>query len=228
MSTDIADAVGWAKPAPMPKDVPRTGKDALRVFLANLSPRAIIAMLIPAIVARLWLGNWGVWDAVIVAAVIAYWPINEWLIHVFMLHYKPVTVLGRKIDFHLPRTHRAHHANPWHLPRVFIPRHVFPTTIPIFLLIVALSPDKGLALSFVCIYLLLGLHYEWCHYLAHIGWCPQIGYYQRRVREHRLHHFRNESYWWGVSMGLGDRLFGTAPDPAKVDRSNTTGKPVTG
>ena len=217
--------MGPAKPAPMPKDAPRTRADALRVFFSSLSPRWLIAMIVPAVAARIWVGGWSVWDAVIVAAIVAYWPINEWLIHVFMLHYKPVTLMGRTIDFHLPRTHREHHANPWYLPRVFIPRHIFPTTAPFFALIIWLSPDKGLALTFVAFYLLMGLHYEWCHYLAHIGWCPKIAYYERRVREHRMHHFRNENYWWGVSMGLGDRLFGTAPDPATVDRSATTGDP---
>ena len=60
------------------------------------------------------------------------------------------------------------------------------------------------------------------HYLAHIPWCPDNSYYQRRVREHRWHHFRNENYWWGVSMGLGDRVLGTAPAVEEVGRSGTT------
>lgn len=223
-----ADIVGAAKPAPMPKDVPRTALVAVRVFFSNLSPQIISIAALAAVIWRLSLGGWGLWDALIVAALVAYWPINEWLIHVFMLHYKPVTLFGRKLDFYLPRTHREHHANPWHLPRVFIPRHIFPWVLPVYALILWLVPDLRLGLTFVAAYLLLGLHYEWCHYLAHIGWCPPLGYYQRRVREHRLHHFRNENYWWGVSMGVADRWFGTAPDPANVDRSLTTGKPVTG
>lgn len=217
------EGVGAAKPAQQPKDLPRTAGEAVRVFFGSLSPRLLSAMIVIALGWRLAVGGWSLWDAAIVAALVAYWPINEWLIHVVLLHYKPRTVFGKRWDFHLPRTHREHHANPWYLPRVFIPRHVFPTTAPIFLAIVLLSPDRGLALTFVSAYLLLGLHYEWCHYLAHIGWCPPLEYYRRRVREHRLHHFRNENYWWGVSMGLGDRYFRTAPDPAAVDRSLTTG-----
>jgi hypothetical protein len=42
------------------------------------------------------------------------------------------------------------------------------------------------------------------------------------VREHRYHHFRNENFWWGVSMGLGDRVLGTAPPVEDVGRSGTT------
>jgi hypothetical protein len=41
------------------------------------------------------------------------------------------------------------------------------------------------------------------------------------VREHRWHHFRNENYWWGVSMGMGDRLFRTAPAVEETGRSGT-------
>lgn len=224
MNTDTyTSGVGAAKPAAAPKDIPRTANEAVRVFFSNLSPRTLIVFALAALIWRIALGGWSVWDAVIVAALVAYWPINEWLIHVVILHYKPRTIFGYRLDFHLPRTHREHHANPWYLPRVFIPRHVFPTTLPLFMLIVWLSPDRGLALTFTTAYLLLGLHYEWCHFLAHIGWCPPVEYYRRRVREHRLHHFRNENFWWGVSMGWGDRMLRTAPDPAQVDRSLTTG-----
>jgi len=44
------------------------------------------------------------------------------------------------------------------------------------------------------------------------------------AREHRYHpiHSRNENFWWGVSMGSGDRLFGTAPPAENTGRSGTT------
>lgn len=219
----IGQGVGAARPAPQPKHLPRTAREALRTFLSTPSPLLVITMALTALAARIALGGWSVWDAVIAVALLAWWPINEWLIHVFVLHYKPRRIFGRTFDFPLPRKHRAHHADPWDLSLVFIPRHVFFWTPPLFALIVWLAPDRGLALTFVATYLLLGVHYEWSHYLAHIGWCPPLEYYRRRVREHRLHHFRNENYWWGVSMGLGDRLLGTAPDVAQVDRSQTTG-----
>lgn len=222
-TASYTSGVGAAKPAPAPADLPRSASHALRVFFGSLSPRIISVLALAALIWRIALGGWSAWDAVIAAALVAYWPLNEWLIHVLILHYKPRTIFGHRFDFHLPRTHREHHANPWYLPRVFIPRHVFTFTVPLFALILWLVPDLRLGLTFVATYLLLGLHYEWCHYLAHIGWCPPIEYYRRRVREHRLHHFRNENYWWGVSMGIGDRLLGTAPDPAQVDRSLTTG-----
>lgn len=215
--------VGAAKPAAQPKHLPRTAGEAFRVFLSTPSPLMVSMLAVTAVITRLYIGGWSWWDAAIVAALLAYWPINEWLIHVFLLHYKPRKILGRTFDFALPRKHRAHHADPWDLSLVFIPRHVFLWTPPLFVLIVWLAPDRGLALTFVATYLVLGVHYEWSHFLAHIGWCPPLEYYRRRVREHRLHHFRNENYWWGVSMGAADRLFGTAPDSSEVERSGTTG-----
>ena len=217
-----------AKRNPMrpPDTLPRTAAEAWRVFLTHPSP-LLIALFVAILGAwRLALGNFGWGDALLALAIVAYFPFNEWLIHVFMLHYKPRKVFGRTLDFYLPKTHRRHHADPWNLKWVFIPRHIHFWTVPeVALILFVLWPWKELALTGLTTYLVLGLHYEWVHFLAHIPWSPQKGvlgaYYQRRVREHRYHHFRNENFWWGVSMGLGDRLLGTAPAVEEVGRSGT-------
>lgn len=210
-----------------PDTLPRDARTALRVFAAHASPQ-LIALFVAILGAwRLALGGFGWGDALVALAVLAYFPLNEWLIHVFMLHYRPRKLLGRTVDFYLPITHRRHHADPWNLKWVFIPRHVHLWTLPAIALILwAAWPVKELALTGLTVYLMLGLHYEWVHFLSHVPWCPSgpvIGpYYQRRVREHRYHHFRNENFWWGVSMGLGDRLLRTAPPVEEVGRSGTT------
>lgn len=213
------------RPAQVPKELPRTGSDALRTFLRHTSPRVLIALCAVLVPARLALGEWSLMDVWIALAILAYWPFNEWLIHVFVLHHRPRRILGLRWDYLVAHRHRQHHADPWHLPLVFIPVHVFPASIAALLLLAwLLAPSMPLALTGLSVYLLLSLHYEWCHYLAHIGWCPQgfFGHYQRRVREHRLHHFRNEQYWWGVSMGAADRVLRTAPAADAVSRSDGT------
>lgn len=227
--TQMIAASDTAQRNPMrpPDHLPRDSRTALRVFWRHPSTLLIAAFVVVFGGWRLALGSFGWVDALIVVAILAYFPVNEWLIHVVMLHWKPRKLLGRTIDFYLPKTHRRHHADPWNLKWVFIPRHVHAWTLPAGLLLVwALWPWKEWVLNGLTTYLLLGLHYEWVHFLAHIPWCPQRGvlgaYYQRRVREHRYHHFRNENYWWGVSMGLGDRLFGTAPAVETTVRSATT------
>jgi hypothetical protein len=214
-----------AKRNPMrpPDTLPRTAGAALRVFVLHPSGWLIALFVLICGGIRLSWGPLHLADALVALAVLAYFPINEWLIHVFMLHYKPRKLFGRTIDFYLPITHRRHHADPWNLKWVFIPRHIHlitPFTVAVLMWI--LWPWKELALTGITAYLLLGLHYEWVHFLAHIPWCPPIAYYQGRVREHRYHHFRNENYWWGVSMGMGDRLFGTAPSVEDIGRTGTT------
>lgn len=214
-----------AKRNPMrpPEHLPRSGREALRVFLGHPSAQIIAFFVVLLCGARLFVGGWSWMDAALALAILAYFPVNEWLIHTVMLHYRPRRLFGRTIDFYLPKTHRRHHADPWNLKWVFIPRHVHLLVAPTAVVLLALLwPWKELVLTGLAAYLILGLHYEWVHFLCHIPWCPDSEYYRRRVREHRYHHFRNENYWWGVSMGLGDRLFRTAPPVEEVRRSGTT------
>lgn len=211
-----------------PNRLPRDASSAIKVFIRHPSTQLIALAFLAAIIARIWLGHFSWIDAAVAIGIWAYFPVNEWLIHVFILHFKPVTMFGRTFDFYLPKTHRRHHAEPWNIDWIFIPRHVHVLTFPLFALIAFAAYHWGgltvgaPVLSGIVVYLFFGLHYEWVHYLAHIPWCPNISYYKRRVREHRWHHFRNENYWWGVSMGLGDRIFGTAPLVEDIGRSGTT------
>lgn len=219
-------------PLQPPERLPRDAGAAIREFLRRPSPQMIALAFLIALATRVWAGHFSWIDAVVALGVWAYFPVNEWLIHVFMLHYKPKKIFGRTIDFYLPTTHRHHHAEPWNLDWVFIPRHIHAMVFPLIAAIGIAAyvfggtEIGGPVLSGLTVYLLLGVHYEWSHYLAHIPWCPNIAYlgayYRRRVREHRWHHFRNENYWWGVSMGMGDRLFGTAPRVEETSRSGTT------
>lgn len=205
-----------------PADSPRTAGQAIRVFLAHPSPLIIVAALIGLGLLRMQEGGLGWLDAVIALGVFALFPVNEWMIHVFILHYRPCRIFGVTVDFYLPKTHRRHHADPWNLDWVFVPRHVHALVLgAVALAYFVAGTWRPELLTFSFVYLLLGLHYEWVHYLTHITWSPPVAYYVQRVLEHRWHHFRNENYWWGVSMGMGDRLFGTAPDAKGVSRSGT-------
>jgi sterol desaturase/sphingolipid hydroxylase (fatty acid hydroxylase superfamily) len=65
-------------------------------------------------------------------------------------------------------------------------------------------------------------HYEWTHLLVHTRYRPTTRRYARLARHHRLHHYRNEDHWLGVTSNIGDRLFGTLPkDRADVPLSPT-------
>ncbi len=205
-------------------DSPATAGRALAVFFTTPSPMILVALTSVFAGLRLYQGNFTWADAIAPAIIFAFWPMLEWLIHVYMLHYKPVTIFGRKLDFLLPQTHRDHHAEPWDLKQVFIPLHIFPLVAPLLIIgCYLIMPTTELAHGALAVYFLLALNYEFCHYLAHIRWSPPSEYYRRRVRLHRFHHFKNENKWWGVSMGLADVLLGTAPNPESTERSSTTG-----
>jgi len=55
------------------------------------------------------------------------------------------------------------------------------------------------------------LTYEWAHHLIHSAYRPKGRYYRYISRAHRLHHFRNEHYWYGVTIHLGDHVLRTFP-----------------
>jgi hypothetical protein len=201
---------------------PRTLREALPVFLAHASPRVLIVCLSLAIATRIAVGDFSAWDLAPLAAILVYWPIQEWLIHVFILHAKPRTIFGRSFDGRVPRKHRAHHREPWRLELLFIPTHSFVYSIPILIgLWWLVTPTLELALTGITAHFALALHYEWVHFLVHTRVQPRSAYYQRLWKNHRRHHFKNEHYWYGVTMLGGDRLLGTAPDLAAVPTSKT-------
>lgn len=221
-----APAVAAAEEAPAvpnaPAALPATWREAVPEFLRHASPRFLLAALSVAVAARIAVGGWSPWDVVPVLALLAFWPIQEWLIHVFILHRRPTRWRGRTVDFRVPRKHRAHHADPWRLDLVFIPFHSFAYSLPILVgLWLLVAPSTPLALTGICAHLALALHYEWVHYLCHTRVSPRLGYYQRLVKNHRRHHFKNEHYWYGVTTLGGDRLLGTAPEPGAVPTSPT-------
>ena len=72
--------------------------------------------------------------------------------------------------------------------------------------------------------------YEWTHYLVHSDYRPRSAWYRSVWRNHRLHHYKNEHYWFTVtSSGTADRLLGTYPASATVATPySPRGRPVAG
>ena len=63
--------------------------------------------------------------------------------------------------------------------------------------------------------------YEWTHFLIHTAVRPRSRHFRAIHRAHRLHHFKNEHHWHGITTTMADRLLGTAPDAREVERSST-------
>jgi hypothetical protein len=196
---------------------------AWRAFWRHPSPCLIGATLVAAWAARSWAGDWRWTDAVVPVVLVATFPVVEWLIHVGILHWKPRHVAGVTVDSLLARKHREHHADPRDLPLVFIPWPVFLWLIPTLVSVSLLAfPRTGLGLSYLAWTMTLMMVYEWTHYLIHGDYRPRSRAYKAVWRNHRLHHYKNEHYWFSVTTsGTSDRLFGTHPDPATVRTSRT-------
>ncbi len=202
--------------------LPGTVREALPIFFSHGSPRVLLAAFGLALAARLAVGDFRAVDLVPILATALVWPVQEWLIHVFILHAKPLRIFGRTLDGAVPRKHRAHHRDPWNLALIFIPFHSVLYSLPLLVAIWFLvTRTPALALTGLSFYLLLALHYEWIHFAVHTRIWPKTKLYQRLWTNHRLHHFKNEHYWYGVTMLSGDRLLRTQPRPADVPASPT-------
>jgi len=200
-----------------------TLRDAWREFWHYPSPWMILATLVGAFTARIMLGDWQYTDALVPVVMVAAFPFFEWVIHVFILHWRPRRVGGLTIDSLLARKHREHHLAPRSVPEIFIPWPALLWVLPVAIAVALLAfPRPGLGLTFLAFLTVLGLAYEWSHYLIHSDYKPKTRMYRAIYRDHRLHHFKNEHYWFTVtSSGTADRVLRTYPSPADVPTSPT-------
>ncbi|MEM6994650.1 MAG: sterol desaturase family protein [Myxococcota bacterium] len=196
--------------------------EAALIFTRRTSPRIIAGLLTVFLVARLVVGGLTGWDLLLVAALVGLHPMTEWVIHVGILHWRPRRVGPVTVDTLLASEHRAHHERPHDERHWFIP--VRSGLIGLGLagvLALLLLPTAGLALTVLVVAHAIGLTYEWTHFLCHTSYRPKGRIFKRIWRHHRLHHFKNEHYWMGVTMHLGDRILHTRPDPKAVETSPT-------
>src|SRR5258708_10371730 len=103
----------------------RTGRrsvalpDASREFWPHPSPWMIGVTLGVALTARIVVGGWGVADLLVPVTMLAAFPFFEWIVHVFVLHWRPRRMGRLTVDSLLARKHREHHANPREVPLIF-------------------------------------------------------------------------------------------------------------
>jgi sterol desaturase/sphingolipid hydroxylase (fatty acid hydroxylase superfamily) len=193
-------------------------------FWRHPSPWLISGFLAGCVAARLVIGGGSGWELLVPAALVALFPVIEWCIHVAVLHSRPRRVGPVTIDSLLARDHRAHHADPRDLPLVFIPWKALVWLLPAYVVIAVLAmPTLPSSLTLLISVYGVKLGYEWTHYLVHSDYRPRSRWYRSVWRNHRLHHYKNEHYWFTVTTaGTADRLFGTYPaDPSTVESSPT-------
>jgi fatty acid hydroxylase family protein len=192
-------------------------------FWRHPSPWLIGVLLVGATGARVLVGDWRLSDVWTPLVMLALFPFTEWLVHVCVLHWRPRRVGRLTIDPLLASKHRAHHVDPRDVPLVFIPWQALLWLVPAVVAVGLVAfPRVGLGLTYVVVVGALGLGYEWTHYLIHSDYRPRSRLYRAVWRNHRLHHYKNEHYWFTVtSAGTADRVLGTFPNPRDVESSPT-------
>lgn len=197
--------------------------DAGREFWRHPTPWLLSAAFVAAVVARLVVGDWQWSDAVLPFVVLAVFPFVEWMIHVFILHWRPRRIGGVMVDSQLARKHREHHADPRTIKLIFIPlASLLVGAVIVFTVAFVAIPRTALGLTFLVTAAAIAFVYEWSHYLVHTDYKPKRWFYRTIYRNHRWHHFKNEHYWFAVTTpGLADRVLGTYPDPQTVATSPT-------
>jgi sterol desaturase/sphingolipid hydroxylase (fatty acid hydroxylase superfamily) len=206
--------------------------DCWRSFIRRPSPPLLAAAIVASLALRVALGHYDWRDLLVLAGVVAATPPVEWAIHVYLLHARPLRIAGHRYDLLAAREHRAHHMAPAELDGVLIPSYAVLLFIPmiaatVWLLSFPIHAIVGggnriahAATGLVVSYLILGA-YEWSHYLIHTPYRPRGRYYKTIWRGHRLHHYKNERYWFGVTSTLADHALGTAPEQSTVPKSST-------
>ncbi len=204
--------------------------DIWGVFRRSASPRLLMLLAIVLVVSRGVAGGFGRGDVAALVVTLALTGTVEWVIHKFLLH-APLESF-RMNTLKTGRGHREHHLDPNTIGWILLSRAdvvafmvafaAFSVLwgLPLFALIGANIGRSILsALTLACLGL---LHYEWTHLMVHTRYRPSTRFYASLARNHRLHHFRNEDYWLGVTSNSGDRLLRTLPaDKGDVPLSET-------
>lgn len=190
-----------------------------RVFLGRPGPRLLAGAATAVVARRARLGRWRAEDAAVAAAVVGLHPFAEWAVHVYILH-GPNRRAGRKEGFSA-RKHRQHHEDPQAIDLVLLPLPTVLGLVGAAVLPAWVAPDRRRGATGSATSLLMLLIYEWVHFLIHSPYKPRRALYRARWRAHRLHHYRNENYWFGVVGTIADRVLGTAPAKGDVPLSGS-------
>ncbi len=215
---------------PVRADDLHTKREILAVFVRQPSARVLAVLAAALVVARLVVGGWAWHDVLVLAITVAITGTVEWVIHLFLLHAPEDAWTSRVLG--TGTGHRQHHLDPpelqWLLLRgvdALVFTLAFSAVVAAWVVPAMWLTGGALLGPFLTGWALAAiglLHYEWVHLFVHTRYRPRSRYYGRLARNHRLHHFRNERYWLGVTTNSGDRLLRTLPaDKSDVPLSDT-------
>lgn len=208
---------------PLRSDDLRTKRETARAYLSHGSPRVLVTVAAIVSLLRLILGQWGRGDLIVLAISLAIVGVFEWVVHLHLLHAPEDSFASRKLG--TGSGHRKHHLDPHDLEYLLLATMDAVVFLVMFTMFTAgwsipvlWVTGSNVFAGFVSAYAFAALtlaHYEWVHLLVHTKYRPKTPYYAGLTRNHRLHHYRNENYWLGVTTNSGDRLLRTLPKDKK-------------
>ena len=196
-----------------------TKRAILGEFARRGSARVLGVAVAVLAAARATVGDFGRGDLLAIGVTVLITGSVEWTIHTHLLHAPEDSWVSRTL--HTGDGHRQHHLDPpdvdWILLRT-VDAAVFVAMFGLFTAAWSVplmwasgsSVTGGFLTAYLCAAAGL-LHYEWVHLMVHTRYRATSRYYRNLDRRHRLHHFRNEHYWMGVTSHTGDRLMRTLP-----------------
>lgn len=196
--------------------------EAFAEFTRWPSPRIIATLLVGAAVARSLVAGWTMVDLYVAVGMVAGWPFVEWTAHIALLHMKPVKLGRFTFDPLFARKHREHHADPRITELTFLPTVVvLQLAVVVILAALFAFPRVSMGLTFLVTIGVIGIVYEWTHFLVHTDYRPKRWLYRKLWTHHRLHHYKNENYWFAFTATYPDVAFRTDPAPNEVETSPT-------
>lgn len=190
---------------------------AARLFCSLFWERMMLLGVTVACGLRLYLGQWRLLDLLVLGLALLAFPIVEYVLHRVLLHNwpaswpEPLSVL----------VHKVHHRDPWHMERAQNPGIAmigYAVGLPIVWFPWLPLPQgmTGVAASWLVLFL-----YEAVHLLIHTSYKPRSLWFRRLWRNHRLHHFKSEHYWFSVAAYGVDQALWTDPPPQHIATSPT-------
>jgi hypothetical protein len=182
---------------------PRTMQEALAVFTSHPTPKFIAATTISLAALRLNMGSLEAWDLFIVGCMPAIWAVQEYVLHRFLLH-SPQEWVGSEIHV------RHHETDYFHVCIDPLPL-VASWLVAASLLAATLLPTGGMAVTWMIAYSVMGMAYEFTHFIAHLRLpSSEMGkFWQARRSHHAAHHLRDASTCWAFIAPDLDEVLGT-------------------
>jgi len=134
-----------------------------------------------------------------------FWTFTEYILHRFVFHYEPTTMIGKRLHFLL---HGIHHDYPNDSLRLVMPPVVSLPLAAIFYFVFLAALGVSLQPAFFAGFLVGYLFYDMIHYATHHA--PMKGKFGLLLKHHHMkHHYQTDDFNFGVSSPIWDFVFNT-------------------